>query len=1065
MSDQFTLRYANLNPAQKKAVDTTEGPVLVIAGPGSGKTEILSLRVANILRTAQVGPQNILCLTFTESGAHAMRTRLQGLIGKDAYRVSIFTFHAFCNNIITRYGEYFYNAASYTQVSDVTKAEIFDELFQNLTHTHPLSSYHPEEGYVYKKDLADRVSHLKRGGYTPAKFKGVIDALATEYETLNTVVALWPQGRMSIKNIAPFEVLANALTCTQSTTGIILGATLGKALAHAREQNTTEAVSAWKKKYLHIDGEDIIIKDSYQQDKIQALADLYTQYTNTLHTRGLYDYDDMILDVAEVLRTNDVLRAELEEQYQYILVDEFQDTNEAQMNVVRALTSSPIHEGQANVCVVGDDDQAVYKFQGAEVSHIMHFKDAIYKNVETIVLDQNYRSTQAVLDIARGVITQGETRLENTYADITKVLLAANTKLPPGTITIHEYSSDVHEYTAIANRIKDGIAHGVTPSEIAVLARGHRELRTFLPYLDHALVPYEYVKRANVFEEIHVQELITICEYAASVLGHNHIKNELLPIILSYPFWNISRSTLFSIAATAKKDHLSWMEVLETHTDPMCVRAHASIVQIAGDAHTSPLERALDTFIHTSGFKEYYFNADILKNTPTKYVTFLASLKTFFESLREYKQGEMLHIHDVPSFVEIYKTHKLSLTSDSVFVKNKSAIQIMTAHASKGLEFEHVYIVSVHDTLWTKRPRANKIPVPSPLVPLITPAGDTEDDFIRLLYVAMTRAKHTLSISGYEPIVRYIADTAEKNTSEEELVVQAHEISAALITLPYTQDEKRVLEKIVENYIMPITHVHNFLNVIDGGPLYFIEQNLFNFPKPFSVSGAYGSAVHKALETYTTYPQRHAGTIPSDEYILSIFDAELSKARLDAHDHIFTQKKGQDMILQYLTHARTSFLITDKAEVDMRHEGVLVGDAHITGKIDLLRIIDDQYTIIDFKTGKPIKGSDERLSTYEQYKAHIYHQQLLYYKILLEGSTHYKLPVRDMFLEFIEPDTHGEYILWQMGENHDGIVRMKKIIEAVYRKISTLDFPDISKYEKTLSGVIAFEDDLIAGNI
>lgn len=1065
MSDQFTSRYANLNTAQKKVVGTIEGPVLVIAGPGSGKTEILTLRVANILRTAQVGPQNILCLTFTESGAHAMRTRLQGLIGKDAYRVSIFTFHAFCNNIIARYGEYFYNAASYSQVSDVTKAEIFDSIFQSLAHTHPLSSYHPEEGYVYKKDLEDRISHLKQGGYTPATFQALIDTLATEYKELNQIVALWPQERMSIKNIAPFETMATALTATRSTTGVALGATLHKAILHAIEQNKTESIATWKKKYLHIDDENVIIKDGFQQDKIQALADLYTKYTNIMHARGLYDYDDMILDVAETLRTNGVLRAELEEQYQYILIDEFQDTNEAQMNVVRALTSSPIHEGRPNVCVVGDDDQAIYKFQGAEVSHIMHFKDVVYKNVETIVLDKNYRSTQAVLNIARDVITQGDVRLENMYTDISKVLDAANTHLSQGVITIQEYPSDIHEYTSIAATIKNSIAQGTVPNEIAVLARGHRELRAFLPYLDHAQIPYEYIKRANVFEERHIQELLTICEYAASVLDRGHIKNDLLPVILSYPFWNITRSALFTIAAKAKKDHLSWMEVLETNADPMCIRAHASLVQIAGDAHTSPLERALDTFMEVSGFKEHYFNTSILKDTPTQYITFLASLKTFFESLREYKQGEILHVHDVPSFIETYKTHKLSLTSNSVFVKNKSAIQVMTAHASKGLEFEHVYIVSAHDRLWTKHPRANKIPIPSPLVPLITPAGDTEDDFIRLLYVAMTRAKHTLSISGHEPIIRYIADKADKNTHEDELAVQAHEISTALISLPYTQDEKRVLEKLVENYTMPITHVHNFLNVIDGGPLYFIEQNLLNFPRPFSVSGAYGSAVHKALETRTTYPQGHAGAIPSDEYILSIFDAELNKARLDAHDHVFTQKKGHDMIVRYLEHARTSFLITDKAEVDMRHEGILVGDAHITGKIDLLRTTDNQYTIIDFKTGKPLKGSDERLSAYEQYKAHIYHQQLLYYKILLEGSTHYKLPVRDMFLEFIEPDTHGEYVLWQMTENHDGIMRMKKIIEAVYKKIITLDFPDISKYEKTLSGVIMFEDDLIAGNI
>ena len=194
----FEERYALLNERQKAAVDTLDGPVLVVAGPGSGKTELLSLRVGNILRRSQVSPHNILCLTFTENGAINMRERLVSLIGGDAYRVSIFTFHAFCNHIISRYPEYFWKATHFQQASDITRAEIFEELFSSLPHKHPLASFHPEKGFVYLRDVIDRIKHIKSYGYTAEEYMSVLSELPKEYEAINDILTLWPE-RLSIK--------------------------------------------------------------------------------------------------------------------------------------------------------------------------------------------------------------------------------------------------------------------------------------------------------------------------------------------------------------------------------------------------------------------------------------------------------------------------------------------------------------------------------------------------------------------------------------------------------------------------------------------------------------------------------------------------------------------------------------------------------------------------------------------------------------------------------------------------------------------------------------------------
>ena len=461
----FEDRYRALNEKQQEAVDTIDGPLLVVAGPGSGKTELLSLRVGNILRRAQVSPHNILCLTFTDNGAVNMRERLLSLIGKDAYRVSIFTFHAFCNHVISRHPEYFWSAAHFSQADDITRAEIFESLFNSLPHGHPLASYHPEKGFVYLHDTAARIKHIKSYGYTADEYLSVLEKIPDEYASINEALTNWPE-RLSIKKIDEVRIIVEKLRSLNGTTSLYIAKMLDIAIESSEILGKTEPLGDWKAKFTVKVDTGLILKDDHNREKIFAVGEIYKRYSEEMYKRALYDYDDMIIEVAHMLQENISLRTLLEEQYQYILVDEFQDTNEAQMSLVQAISSSPIHEGRPNVMVVGDDDQAIYKFQGAEVSHMMRFRETMYKDVKTIVLDKNYRSTQHVLDLARSVISQisGKSRLENRYEDIKKILTAKNSALPKGVITIDGYTSDVAEYTEVARLIREAIDSGATSS-------------------------------------------------------------------------------------------------------------------------------------------------------------------------------------------------------------------------------------------------------------------------------------------------------------------------------------------------------------------------------------------------------------------------------------------------------------------------------------------------------------------------------------------------------------------------------------------------------------------------
>jgi DNA helicase-2/ATP-dependent DNA helicase PcrA len=651
----FEARYKLLNKRQKQAVDHIDGPLLVIAGPGSGKTELLSLRVGNILRTTHVAPHNILCLTFTDNGAINMRERLAGLLGSDAYRVSIFTFHGFCNHIISRYPEYFFTAARFSQANDVARAEILESLFTQLPHGHPLASFHPEKGFVYLRDVADRIKHIKSYGYTADEYLLVVEALTKEYEDINHILATWPD-RLSIKNLDTLEAIAQSLTACKGTTSLYLAKLLSVAILESEHLGKTEPLAEWKAKFTVKENGTVLLKDAYNQEKIRAVAELYKQYSDVMYAEGLYDYDDMIIEVAHALEKHEVLRSSVEEQYHYILVDEFQDTNEAQMSIVRAITSSPVHEGRPNVMVVGDDDQAIYKFQGAEISHMMRFRDSLYSNVTTIVLDENYRSTQDILDLARNVITQigGSRRLEDRYDDIVKVLRAKNDTLPKGEIAIRSMSSDVAEYAYVARTIKSLIEKGTSPDEIAVLSRGHRELRALLPYLDREQVPYEYMKKANVFDEPHVKILIEVCNYIASVMRHESTADYILPSLLAHPCFQINRIGLFTLAVEAKEKNVSWTQAMLSASDEKLVALGELLSTLAVDAVSTPLEHVLEIFMEKSGFKEYYFSREHIKKSPTTYVAFLASLKTFVEALREWKEGETLYVADVASFVDMH---------------------------------------------------------------------------------------------------------------------------------------------------------------------------------------------------------------------------------------------------------------------------------------------------------------------------------------------------------------------------------------------------------------------------
>lgn len=1102
----FGERYKQLNSKQKKAVDTIEGPLLVVAGPGSGKTEILSLRVGNILKQTQVLASNVLCLTFTESATVNMRKRLTTLIGSEAYRVAIHTFHNFCVEIIQKYPQYFYGGAFFSPADELTQVQILEEILEKLPHDHPFSSYHPDQGYVYLRDILATIGHLKKAGLDPVEFGKILAHNEKSLEKIDEILGESLSDRLSKENLNKIGAVAEKLVALAevdkkgfpseffSPVSAVIVETLKQAVSEAQEAGKMTPLSAWKQKWLRKDDDgQSVLKDSLNLDKMKALAEIYAEYRRVMHKKGYYDFDDMILDTLTALKNNPGLRYEIQEQYQYVLVDEFQDTNDAQMRLLRYITDAQVNEGRPNIMAVGDDDQAVYKFQGAEVSNILNFQK-LFKGVEIVTMTDNYRSTQDILDIASHIIRKGEVRLEKLMPEIEKNLTASNPKLKGGHIVHKDFPTLAHEYHFISREIKKKIEAGEAPEEIAVIGRKHKQLEALVPYLQAVNVPIRYEREQNVFQEPHIAQLIILAKFIVTLLDKNKDEaDEYLPQILSFPFWQIKREDIWRVSLEVRYSELdkTWLQVMLESKNKSVAEVGKFLVDLGAAAQSEPLEQVLDKMISESPFKEYYFNKEKFENARAEYLAFLSSLRVFVNALREYKVGEILSLKDLVEFVNLHEENGIALNDQSPFAKLSGAVNLLTAHKAKGMEFESVFVLSCQEEVWAGRPVPSKLSLSSNLP--IKPAGDTEDDQLRLFYVALTRAKRYLYLTSYlqkedgessDKLRFLIAEEGEEAVLKKESLrrlyfgqkaedqgeaPEAHEVLTAswlsYHTPPFVGTEEKLLKSLLEDYQMPITHLNNFLDVEKGGPQYWLEQNLLHFPQAKTGPSSYGSAMHHTLQSLSVHVKKE-NCLPKLKEVLAWFETFLKKERLPRADYEFYFNKGCADLAVYFEARKDTFQPKDLVEFDFKEQGVIVAGAHLSGKID--KIIDlglGQCAVMDYKTGKPLESWTES-DLYKKKKIANYQRQLVYYKLLVENSRNFagKLKVKSGVLDFIEPKG-ARTISLEKEITEEEVERLAKLIGIVYKKIMNLDLPDVSKYSKDVKGIEQFEEDLLTGKI
>ena len=1074
MPGVFNDYYQNLNADQRAAVDNIEGPLLVIAGPGTGKTQLLSLRAANILSKTDVLPDNILCLTFTESGASEMRNRLINIIGEDAYKVGVYTYHGFGSEIIRSYSSYFNNGFNLRPINSLKSETIIRELQKNLPFTSDLKDPKNVNG------IASIISDFKESILKPNDLLAIAKDNLEFIEKTSVITRDLTQEikRASLKSVDNFKKLlissgGSQLKPPTENLSSLWQSELAEAIDQTLETKKATSISKWKSKFLTKDANDLyIVKGEHQNNRLIELAGIYDDYQNRLEKEYLYDYDDMILMAIDVISKNNDLRYSLQEKYLYIMLDEFQDTNKAQAKLIELLTNNEVLEGRPNVMAVGDDDQAIYAFQGAKYSNMIDFVNQ-YNDVAEITLKTNYRSTQALIDISSKVSNQISQRLTKLL-NVNKLFKSSKDRI--SNITSLSFSNEIGQYTWLANELKSN-----KETDIAIIAPEHKYLERASAYLIENNIDISYERRENVLDDSLIEQVLTILELLLAMKDKKDKQMDVhLATVLNYDFFQLPTELIWKISWKAHDERKPWLEIMLT--EPQVRPIALMLMKMSANTLSASYDQVIDEVI---GLSEIEINDPKLKATRSPIYDYLKTkndemlISKLFQNLLAIREeyldfnadnNKPLLLEGFIDFIHELKASAIKITNDFNYGQLDARIKLLTAHSAKGQEFQTVYLISFVNNVWgPKNSNNNRLSLPPNLQYIRHGAEDVEDEKLRLLYVALTRAKDNLFTLSYEQDAAGKLTTPLKYLNIESTKVKEN-YDPKLIPL-WQKDEvqtqiktslKNLLKKRLASYSLSPTELNTFIDVRNAGPSNFYKSVLLKYKSPSGPRADYGSAVHDALD-WMQKTLNSTGKLPTIEDLINEFEKELIKKRMLPEDFKHLKEQGIKALMIYYNKNLKSFSTDDLSEYNFRSEGIVIGGARLSGKIDKLALNknDKAIDIVDYKTGKGYDRWEAKP------KLHLYQNQLYFYELLVSNSTSFKgYRVNESRLEFVEPDVStGDLYKLVLAPSREQQERFIKLITAVNTHIHDLNFPSVKAYPETIAGIIRFENDLIDGKI
>lgn len=682
-----------LNNEQKKAVITTEGPLLVLAGAGSGKTRVLTTRIAYLIETLGINPENILAITFTNKAAKEMKERILNMLGSIAYKIQISTFHSFGLFLLKKH----YDLLGY------------DHNFTILDSDDVLT--------LIKKIIKDM--NLDSKEYNPKAIRNKISGAKNE-----------------LLNAEEYSRYANS---------------------------------------------------SYEE----VIVEVYRKYEQKLKVNNSFDFDDLLMMPIKLFRQYPEILKKYQEIYQYILVDEYQDTNEAQYIMVKMLAAK-----YKNICVVGDESQAIYSWRGANYKNILNFEKD-YQNAQTILLEENYRSTKTILNAANDVIKNNKERKD-------KKLWTNNDEGIK--IKYHRCYDEKEEANYIKNQIKELISKGIPKSEIAVLYRTNAQSRILEEAMLKENIPYKVIGSFYFYNRKEIKDLIA---YLKLLYNQNDDVNLLR--VINVPKRGIGLKTIENLTNQATLNNSSIYDIINTGKE-LQFKKIIEELKLAKDNVT--LTELIDLILDKSGIRD-----ELVSENTIEAEVRLENLEEFKSITRNFE--EMSGLVSLEDFLE-----EISLVSDIEEHKNNSdVVTLMTIHSAKGLEFDNVFIAGMEEGIFPHTNSFNEI------------SGIEEER--RLCYVAITRAKKGLVISNarkrllfgqdsYNPPSRFISEISDDYLDVDENDINFNE-KEVIVKKDYSHNIDSSIEYNVGDSI-----VHN---VFGEGIIVKVDKNILTiaFPHPTGI--------------------------------------------------------------------------------------------------------------------------------------------------------------------------------------------------------------------------------------
>lgn len=940
----FKEKYKNLNKAQKLAVDTIEGPVLVIAGPGTGKTTILTLRIAEILQKTDTPAHGILAITYTDAGVRAIRTKLREIIGNRAHDVYIHTFHSFASAMMSEYPDHFIRIGDFKQMTDVDAESLVRNIIADPTFLALRPLGRPD---TYILSIIKTISDAKKDAITPLSVR--------EF------------AKQEIENIKSDESSISTR-----------GASKGNLKAEA-------------------------IDKIEKLEKTLLFALVYEKYEEEKQMKKLKDYDDLIIELLVTMRQNELLLRLIQERFLYLLVDEHQDTNDSQNFIISLIAE---FFDTPNIFIVGDEKQAIYRFQGASVENFLKLRKR-WPSMKLISLDTNYRSHQSILDASFQMIENNYEGEE--YVDL-RVKLKSGTKSAsrPLDIVFGENTPAIEEY--LVKKLKE-ITESEPEATVAIITRRNRELERVLRLLESQNIPVSSERSLDIFHHPIGVAFFDLIEYIC-----DPSKTDYLAKTLVVGMWG----TTFEQSVELIRSIRSGVSSIET-----------ILPAIKNIRDRMLRDGALGGIIHCaeeSGF------VSLVSRDPS-FVHVWKGIVTLAESL--VRDSNILNPTELMEAMLKYKQSAESKTVKVSVGAPDFPIKAMTAHGSKGLEFDYVFTPYANEESWVGKSRGSSFV-------LSTTKSDDHNvkDMRRLFYVAITRArKHaTILYSAEESDGKTLSQLRFVNELPEEHIVETR-LGRASVSLKdlknteYTESgAERLLVSEAKNVLLKtglsVTALNHFLEC----PSKFLYESILKMPQAPSLFSEKGSAMHEAMSRIWVEKDHSAQNI--EKVIISVTSAYIDKSLLSQNDKMLLKNElvesAKPISNALESHFNTSGIISTErwfeTPFDTEYEGKnLIIPIH--GKLDA--VIDDGevVSVFDYKTKQGM--TVEKIKGLNKSGERNYFRQLIFYKMLLAGRSEWKMKSINTSLVFISPDEKGRCPIVTIPVAHEDIEQTKKEIQSL----------------------------------